>query len=54
MPRILYVIAAILLVLWVIGFIFKYIISPLVHLLLIVAVVVLAIRFLSSKFKREV
>jgi len=53
MPRILYVIAAILVVLWVIGFIFKYIISPLVHLLLIVAVVVLALRFIASKFRRE-
>ena len=54
MPRILYVIAVVLVVLWVIGFIFKYIINPLVHLLLFAAVIVLAIRFLSSKFKRGV
>jgi len=50
----LHVIAAVLVVLWVIGFIFKYIINPLVHLLLIAALVVLAIRFLSSKTKREI
>ena len=54
MPKMLYVIAAILVVLWVVGFIFRYIINPLVHLLLVAAVVVIAIRFLSSKFKREV
>ncbi len=54
MPRVLYAVAAILVVLWVIGFIFKYIISPLVHLLLVVAAIVLAMRFLSSKFRREV
>jgi len=54
MPRILYVIAAILVVLWVIGFIFKYIISPLVHLLLVAAIVVVVVRFLASKSRREI
>lgn len=54
MPRILYVIAVVLVVLWVVGFIFRYIISPLVHLLLVAAIIVLAFRFLSSKFRREV
>ncbi len=54
MPRMLYAIAAVLIVLWVIGFIFRYIITPLVHLLLVAALVVLALRFLSSKSKREV
>ncbi len=54
MSRMLYVVAAVLVVLWAIGFIFKYIISPLVHLLLFAAIVVIALRFLASKFKREV
>ena len=56
MRNLLYVIAAILIVLWIVGFMFRYIISPLVHLLLIAAVVILAIRFLSglSRGGREV
>ena len=55
MYKILYAIAAILVVLWIIGFIFQHIISPLVHLLLVLAVAVIAFRFIASKVnKREV
>lgn len=52
MTKLLYVTAAILVVLWVIGFIFRYIINPLVHLLLVGAVIVIAFRFLTRR--REV
>jgi hypothetical protein len=49
MKNLLYVIAAILIVFWVIGFVFRYIISPMVHLLLVVALIVIAIRFIMGQ-----
>ena len=53
MNRIVYAIAAILIVLWIIGFIFRYIISPLVHLLLVLAVAVIVFRFIASQINRR-
>ena len=49
MKNLLYVIAAILIVFWVIGFVFRYIISPLAHLLLVVALIVIAVRFIMGQ-----
>jgi hypothetical protein len=49
MKNLLYVIAAILIVFWVIGFVFRYIISPMVHLLLVVALIVIVIRFIMGQ-----
>ena len=49
MKNLLYVLAAILIVFWVIGFIFRYIINPMVHLLLVIALIVIAIRFVIGQ-----
>jgi hypothetical protein len=49
MKNLLYIIAAILIVFWVIGFIFRYIISPLVHLLLVIALIVIVVRFIMGQ-----
>jgi hypothetical protein len=49
MKNLLYIIAAILIVFWVIGFVFRYIISPMVHLLLVVALIVIALRFIVGQ-----
>jgi hypothetical protein len=54
MRTILYIIAALFIVMWIIGFIFRYIVSPLVHLLLIAALVMFALRFIGSKINRKV
>ena len=49
MRNLLYLVAAVLVVMWVIGFDFRYIINPMVHLLLVAALVVLAYRFLVGR-----
>jgi cell division protein FtsW (lipid II flippase) len=54
MRTILYLIAAIFVVMWIVGFIFRYIVSPLVHLLLVAALVMIALRFIGSKVNRKV
>lgn len=54
MRTILYIVAAIFIVMWIAGFIFRYIVSPLVHLLLIAALVIIVLRFVGSKIGRKV
>jgi hypothetical protein len=54
MRTILYIVAAIFIVMWIAGFIFRYIVSPLVHLLLIAALVIIVLRFAGSKIGRKV
>ncbi len=49
MGNTLYAIAAVLIVLWLIGFLFRFIISPVIHLLLVVALIVLAYRFFIGR-----
>lgn len=49
MANLLYIIAAIFVMFWVIGFVFRYIINPLVHLLLVAALIVIALRFIMRK-----
>ena len=49
MGNTLYAIAAILIVLWLIGFLFRFIISPVIHLLLVIALIVLAYRFFIGR-----
>ena len=49
MSRLLYVIAAILIALWAIGFVFKYILSPLIHLALLAAIVLIVYQVATSR-----
>jgi len=49
----LYAIAMIFLLFWVIGFIFHYIVSPLVHLLLVVAVIVFLYQLITGGARRS-
>jgi hypothetical protein len=45
----LYTIAVVLLILWLLGVVGTYTIGPLVHVLLVVAVIVLVARLLSGR-----
>ena len=56
MAPILYAVGAFLIVIWLVGFIisflFRYVINPLIHLLLVIGLIVLAYQYLTRK--REV
>jgi hypothetical protein len=45
----LYTIAAILLILWLLGFVSGYSIGAFIHVLLVIAVVLLLVQFLSGR-----
>jgi len=45
----LYTIAVVLLILWLLGFVGTYTVGPIVHVLLVVAVVLLALRLLGGR-----
>ncbi len=49
MGKLLYALGAILLLLWIVGFVITKIVSPLIHLLLVIAVVVLAYQFITGR-----
>ena len=49
MGGILYTIVVILIILWVIGFLVAHVVSPVIHLVLVAAVIVLAYQFLSGR-----
>ena len=49
MGGILYAVVVVLVVLWVIGFLFAHIVSPLIHLLLVIAVIVLVFQFVTGR-----
>lgn len=49
MGGILYTVAVILVVLWVIGFIFAHFVSPLIHLLLVVALVAVVYNVVTGR-----
>jgi len=49
MAGILYVIAALLIIGWVISFVFSNIVSPLIHLLLVIGLLVLAYQFFTGR-----
>ena len=49
MAGILYILAAILIIGWVVSFVFSNIVSPLIHLLLVVGLIVLAYQFLTGR-----
>jgi hypothetical protein len=49
MGGILYTVAVVLIILWVIGFLVAHVVSPVIHLVLVVALIVLAYQFLSGR-----
>ena len=49
MGGILYTIAVILIIIWVIGFLFANVVSPLIHLVLVAALIVVAYQFLTGR-----
>ncbi len=49
MGGILYTIAVILIIIWVIGFLFAHVVSPLIHLVLVAALIVVAYQFLTGR-----
>jgi hypothetical protein len=49
MGGILYTIAVVLIILWVIGFLVAHVVSPVIHLILVAAVIVLVYQFLSGR-----
>lgn len=51
MGSILYVIGAVLVVLWIIGFFFAHVASPLIHAILVIAVIVFLYQFITGRRK---
>ena len=49
MGGILYTVAVVLIILWVLGFLVAHVVSPVIHLILLAAVIVLAYQFLSGR-----
>ena len=49
MGNLLYIIGAVLVVLWVIGFFFAHVASPLIHAILVVAVIVFLFQFITGR-----
>ena len=49
MGGILYTIVAVLVVLWIIGFLFAHIASPLIHLVLVVAICLFAFQVITGR-----
>lgn len=49
MAGILYVIAAILIIGWIISFVFSNIVSPLIHLLLVIGLIILVYQFITGR-----
>lgn len=47
--RVLWTIAAILIVLWLLGFSFSYPVHGLIHVLLVIAIVVIIVSFLTGR-----
>lgn len=52
MPGILWTIAVILIVLWLLGFFFVHIAGGLIHILLIIAIIVIVYNFVTSRGRR--
>ncbi len=49
MGNLLYIIGAVLVVMWIIGFLFAHVASPLIHLILVIAVIVFVYQFLTGR-----
>lgn len=49
MKTLLFIVAAVLIFFWVVGFFFKFVVSPLIHLALIIGVVVLGYNLITNR-----
>ncbi len=49
MGGLLYTVAVILVAIWLIGFLFAHVASPLIHLLLVIAVIVVIFQLLTGR-----
>ena len=49
MGNLLYIIGAVLVVLWIVGFLVAHVASPLIHIILVVAVIVFLYQFLTGR-----
>lgn len=49
MGNLLYIIVAVLVVLWLAGFLLAHVASPLIHLILVVAVIILVYQLVTGK-----
>jgi len=49
MGSLLYIIGAVLVVLWIIGFLFAHVANPLIHIILVIAVIVFLFQFLTGR-----
>jgi Flp pilus assembly protein TadB len=53
MTTILYLIGVFLLLFWVVGFVFQYILNPLMHLALIAGLIILAVNYFKDSRNRR-
>jgi Flp pilus assembly protein TadB len=53
MTTILYLIGTFLLLFWVVGFVFQYILNPLMHLALIAGLIILAVNYFQDSRNRR-
>ena len=49
MGNLLYIIGAVLVVLWIVGFLVAHVASPLIHLILVIAVIVFVFQFITGR-----
>ena len=49
MGNLLYIIGAVLVIIWVVGFLVAHIASPLIHAILVIAVIVFVYQFLMGR-----
>jgi len=49
MGNLLYIIGAVLVIMWVVGFLVAHVTSPLIHLILVIAVIVFVYQFLMGR-----
>lgn len=49
MGNLLYIIGAVLVIMWIIGFLFAHVASPVIHALLVIAVIVFLYQFLTGR-----
>lgn len=49
MGNLLYIIGAVLVVMWLVGFLVAHVASPIIHVLLVIAVIVFLYQFLTGR-----
>ena len=54
MKGLLFALAAVLLAVWIVGFVFKYIVSPLIHIALLAALVLFVYQLVARRNRHSV